>query len=119
MMLVDTSVWVDHFRHGNDRLVVELEAGHVWVHPFVMGELACGHLTRRKEILFMLSRLPQAAPTAYDEVLHFIETNALAGKGLGWVDVNLLASSALGGLSIWTLDRRLATVAKALNLELQ
>jgi predicted nucleic acid-binding protein len=113
MVLVDTSVWVDHFRHGNDRLVVALEAGYVWVHPFVIGELACGHLQRRQEILSMLSRLPQAVPATHNEVLHFIETHVLAGKGLGWVDVNLLASAALAGLSIWTLDRRLAIAAKA------
>lgn len=119
MVLVDTSVWVNHFRHGNERLAVALEAGNVWVHPFVIGELACGHLQHRQEILSTLSRLPQLAPAAHDEVLHFIETHALAGKGLGWVDVNLLASAALGGVSIWTLDRRLVIAATTLHLKPQ
>lgn len=115
-MLVDTSVWVDHFRRGNPALARRLNSAEVWCHPFVIGELACGNLSRRKEILGLLSSLPQAFLADHGETISFVEANALSGKGIGWVDAHLLASARLTGISIWTLDRRLGSVAAALGL---
>ena len=115
-MLVDTSVWVDHFRRGNAALAAGLNRSEVWCHPFVIGELACGNLTRRKEILSLLKALPSVLLAAHDEAVSFVENNRLAGKGIGWVDAHLLASARLTGIPIWTLDRRLSAVAASLGL---
>jgi hypothetical protein len=117
MILADTSVWVDHLREGAPALAVALEQAGVLMHPFVRGELACGNLKNRGEVLRLLGELP-AAPLATDaEVLDFIEQRALMGRGLGYIDVHLLASVALAGSArLWTRDKRLATVATALNL---
>jgi predicted nucleic acid-binding protein len=112
VILVDTSVWVDHLRSGDERLMAELERGVVFTHPFVVGELACGLMTNRGEFLSLLQRLP-AVPIATDEeALGFIERHGLMGRGVGYIDVHLLASAALsGGVRLWTRDRRLAAVA--------
>ena len=117
MILADTSVWVDHLRKGAPALAVALERAGVLMHPFVRGELACGNLKNRGEVLRLLGELP-AAPLATDaEVLNFTERRALMGRGLGYIDVHLLASVALAGSArLWTRDKRLATVATALNL---
>lgn len=115
-MLVDTSVWIDHFRRKNLRLSEQLEAMQVWSHPFVVGELACGNLARRHEVLTALDALPQAPLVDHDEVRDFIETHRLNGRGLGWIDMHLLASARLGKLPFWTNDRRLAAVARELAL---
>ena len=109
MILVDTSVWVDHFRRGNAGLVASLEVGEVTTHPFVIGELACGHLRARRQILSMLAGLPAANVLSHDEVLHFLHARKLEGLGLGWIDVHLLASAVLSGIALWTLDRRLVS----------
>lgn len=115
MILVDTSIWVDHFRSGDAGLVAALEAGDVVCHPFVVGELACGGLKNRAEILRLLQALPSAAVASHDEVLRFIDSRGLAGRGAGYVDVHLLASVALSpGVRIWTRDRRLAGIAREL-----
>lgn len=116
-MLVDTSVWVDHFRRGNARLAMALEAGEVWGHPFVQGELACGNVRNRQEILALLSALPQAPQATHAEALTLVETQRLMGMGLGWVDVHLLASALLAGVPLWTLDHQLAVAAARLGLE--
>jgi predicted nucleic acid-binding protein len=116
MILVDTSVWVDHFRGRHMLLTPRLMNGEVLAHPFVIGELACGHFKNRSEVLTLLKRLPQAAVAKDDEVLELIETHRLVGRGLGWVDVNLLASAALAGAPLWTSDRRLSLAAEALNV---
>jgi predicted nucleic acid-binding protein len=116
MVLVDTSVWVDHFRGDNAPLVNLLNQGLVAVHPFVIGELACGNLHNRKEILSLLKALPQAEKASDDEILFFIEKNSLRGKGLGLIDVHLLASAQLSDHLFWTKDRRLHDIAKKLNL---
>jgi len=117
MILVDTSVWVDHLRDGTPALAAALEQGRVLTHPFVLGELACGKLKNRGEVLQLLGELP-AAPMASDpEALDFIERRALMGRGIGYVDVHLLASVALAGTAqLWTRDKRLAAVAADLEL---
>ena len=117
MMLVDTSIWVDHLREGVPALASALEQAGVLMHPFVRGELACGNLKNRREVLRLLGELP-AAPLATDaEALAFIERRALMGRGLGYIDVHLLASVALaGGARLWTRDKRLAAVAADLKL---
>ena len=112
MILADTSVWLDHLRRGSEDLARLLEAGDVLVHPFVIGELACGNLRNRGEILGLLAGLPAAVTASDAEVLHFVEERRLSGKGIGWIDAHLLASAALtAGARLWTRDRRLATIA--------
>jgi predicted nucleic acid-binding protein len=115
-VLVDTSVWVDHFRQRNARLSEELKAGQVWIHPFVIGELACGSLSDRRQVLMLLSALPSAPMAEHDETMDFIETHDLHGKGLGWIDLHLLVSAHIVRLPFWTLDKRLAVAARALGL---
>jgi predicted nucleic acid-binding protein len=116
-ILVDTSIWVDHLRGRETRLARVLEDELVLMHPFVIGELACGNLRNRVELLSLWSRMP-SAPTASDaETLRFIEQHELMGIGLGYIDVHLLASTALAGdARLWTTDRRLAIVAARLRL---
>lgn len=116
MILVDTSVWIDHFRRASDRLGMLLEAGEVLGHPFVTGELACGSLRSRREILSLLEALPQALAADHHEVLRFVESRRLMGRGLGYVDVHLLASVMLHGALIWTADKRLAEQAERLRV---
>lgn len=117
MILVDTSVWVDHLRDGVGALVIALEQGTVLAHPFVLGELACGNLKNRSEVLRLLAELPRA-PVATDvEALNFIESRALMGRGIGYIDVHLLASVVLDGSArLWTRDKHLATVSGDLKL---
>ena len=117
MILADTSVWIDHLRAGEPALAAALEGGQVLIHPFVLGELACGNLRNRREVLDLLGRLP-VAPVATDtEALAFIERRGLMGRGIGYIDVHLLAAVALEGTArLWTRDRRLAAVADELSL---
>ena len=116
MILVDISVWIDHLRHGDAELTTALEAGQVDMHPFVVGELACGNLRARAEILGLLHALPPIAVATDNEVLFFIEEHALMGRGIGYVDAHLLASARLGGAMLWTRDKRLHTTAAELGL---
>ncbi|HUF92230.1 MAG TPA: type II toxin-antitoxin system VapC family toxin [Candidatus Limnocylindria bacterium] len=117
MILVDTSVWVDHLRSGNATLAHELEAGRVLAHPFVIGELACGNVQNRREVLDLLGRLPSVPMATHAEALGFLDRRALMGRGIGFIDVHLLASAALAAPTrLWTRDRRLAAVASALKL---
>jgi hypothetical protein len=116
VILVDTSVWVDHLRRGDATLAALLEEGEVSLHRFVIGELACGRLTRRREILAWLGALPAAPVAAHEEVLHFVERHRLGGRGIGWIDVHLLASAALARTAIWTRDQALRAAARALGL---
>lgn len=111
MVLVDTSVWIGHFRVGNVTLVRLLKETRVVLHPFVIGELACGHLARRREVLDLLGKLPRLTPVSDAEALAFVEGNHLAGTGIGWVDVHLLASARLACASLWTLDTALRGAA--------
>lgn len=117
MILVDTSVWIDHLRQGDPDLVRVLEADQVLVHPFVVGELACGNLKSRAEFLKLLRALPRAPVATEEEALGFIDGRALMGRGIGYLDVHLLASVALAGTAtLWTRDKRLAAVARKLGL---
>jgi predicted nucleic acid-binding protein len=116
VILVDTSVWIEHLRVGTDRLKSLLLDGQVLCHPLVIGELACGTLQRRNEILTMLKALPQSQSLEYEEVLNFLEAQHLYGRGLGWVDAHLLASCLLSGCSLWTLDKPLRRTATALAI---
>jgi predicted nucleic acid-binding protein len=116
MILADTSVWIDHFRLGSKRLYSVLERGEVMCHPFVVGELACGKLANRDEILLLLGLLPHAVVANDAEVLEFVDRHRLHGAGLGWVDAHLLASTKLTRCSLWTLDKALARIADKLKL---
>ena len=117
MILVDTSVWVDYLRAGAPALAAALEKGSVLMHPFVLGELACGNLKNRGEVLRLLGDLPEAALATDPEALNYIERRKLMGRGIGYVDVHLLASVALAGAArLWTRDKRLAAVAADLKL---
>jgi predicted nucleic acid-binding protein len=117
MILIDTSVWIDHLRTGDEKLSKLLDTGHVLAHPFVIGEIALGHLRRREIILSALLDLPQATAATDAEVLLFIEEHSLAGLGIGYVDAHLLASTRLtAGSALWTRDKRLAVVAEGMNL---
>ena len=117
MVLVDTSVWVFHFRKGNFKLGELLNNGQVLCHPFILGELACGNLKNRTVILSYLELLPISIVAEHEEVLSFIENNRLMGKGIGYADVHLLASAVLTGVSIWTIDKKLAQTAENLHLK--
>ena len=118
MILVDTSVWIDHLRSGDDAVVSLLNASRVLMHPFVLGELACGNLRNRDEVLGLLRDLPRMTVATDDEVLFFIERRALMGRGVGYVDTHLLAAAALDGSTrIWTRDKRLRMVAEELGLK--
>jgi predicted nucleic acid-binding protein len=116
MILVDTSVWIDHLRQRNDRLKTLLETGQVIVHPFIVGELALGNLRQRDVVISSLLDLPQAVSVANEEVLGFIARHALSGKGIGLVDAHLLASARLNSALLWTRDKRLKAVATQLGM---
>ena len=118
-MLVDTSVWVDHLRKNDPGLAALLRHAEVECHPFIIGELACGSLHRRSEVLSLLAKLPQVPLASHEEVLTFIDRHGLMGLGIGWIDAHLLASAALGGIDLWSRDRRLANVARKLHLYAQ
>ncbi len=117
MILVDTSVWVDHFRSKTNHLPALLENSRVLIHPLIIGELACGNLKNRDQILTLLRRLTFAPSVSHDETLYFIEKNKLMGKGVGYIDVQLLASTALEtGAKIWTNDKRMEGIAVKLGI---
>ena len=106
MILADTSVWVDHLRQGDADLARALEQGAIAIHPFVIGEIALGHLKNRRDVLDLLAALPPAPQAEHDEVLHAVEQHQLAGRGLGWIDVHLLAATLLAA------DARLCTLRR-------
>ena len=116
IVLVDTSVWVDLWRHGNAGLVHLLEQDRVVVHPFVLGEIALGAITPRADVLRNLQALDVPRTAGQEEVLALIERVPLWGRGIGWVDAHLLASALLDRLRLWTLDGRLARVAEDLGV---
>lgn len=116
MVLVDTSVWVAHLRDGNVGLETLLNNGQVVCHLFIVGELACGNLKNRAEILSLLQALPMASFLEHAEVIQFIGHYTLMGKGLGYIDMHLLASALLTGIPLWTLDRRLHEASSKLGI---
>lgn len=117
MILVDTSVWIQHFRRGENRLASLLDDGQVSCHPFVIGELALGSLTRRRAVLDLLMELPVTRTVTHVDALDFIERRGLSGRGIGWVDVHLLASALVEHMSLWTFDRRLGGAARDLGVD--
>ncbi|MDP1606009.1 MAG: type II toxin-antitoxin system VapC family toxin [Rhodocyclaceae bacterium] len=117
MILVDTSIWIDHLRQCDERLSKRLNQGRVFVHPFVTGELALGSLQNRDMILDALQNLPQAPVASEEEVLQFIQKNGLYGIGIGYIDAHLLATTRLvPGATLWTRDKRLLAAATSLGL---
>ncbi|MGA2527122.1 MAG: PIN domain-containing protein [Smithellaceae bacterium] len=116
MVLVDSSIWVAHLRDGNVGLENLLIEGNVACHPFIIGELACGNIENRKEIISLLQSLPMALQAEHDEVLQFIDNHRLMGSGLGYIDMHLLASANLTKISLWTFDKILHNVSLKLGL---
>jgi predicted nucleic acid-binding protein len=116
MVLVDTSVWVDHLRHDNHDLRRMLDSGSVLCHPFVIGELACGNLRNRRMILDLLDALPCALVAQHLEVLRLVEERRLFGQGLGWIDMHLIASALLQNFPLWTLDKALRLAGTKLGV---
>ncbi len=117
MVLVDTSIWIDHLRAGDSDLAELLTAQQVLTHPFVIGEIMLGNLQRRGVVLEALQFLPKAVTASDQEVLHLVEREALAGLGIGYIDAHLLASTRLTpGCRLWTRDKRLRTVGQRLHL---
>jgi predicted nucleic acid-binding protein len=116
MVLVDTSIWVAHFRQGEPVLAGLLRHGLVLSHPFVTGELACGNLRERFVILSDLATLPAATSASDAEVMRLIEDRKLWGRGLGWIDAHLLASALLSHCRLFTFDKALRTAASELDL---
>ena len=115
-VLVDTSVWVDHFKQRNERLAALLEEGQVVCHPHVVTEVACGTPPNRRTLIAMLADLESTPLATTDEILELIERRGLYGRGRGFVNMSLLASALLGDRTlIWTLDKRLESVAAGLN----
>jgi predicted nucleic acid-binding protein len=118
VILVDTSVWIDHLHKAVPLLMNALEKEDVATHPFVIGEIACGEIARRQEVLALLSTLPSSTQATDEEALRFIERHRLMGKGIGYIDAHLLASVMLtNGATLWTRDKRLAGIAARLRIE--
>ena len=116
VIVADTSVWVAHLRQKNQHLETLLNEAVVAVHPYIVGELACGRLKNRREILSLLHALPEASVIDQTELLHFIDKRGLAGSGIGFVDAHLLASTELMRGLLWTSDKPLQRVADRLDL---
>ena len=117
MVLVDTSVWIDHFRNNNEELIRLLLNGTVVMQEFILGELACGNIKNRTEIISLLQSIPNVPKITIDEYLFFINAKRLYGKGLGFVDIHLLASVKLSDITIWTLDKKLEEAAIRLKID--
>ncbi|MDA3874034.1 MAG: PIN domain-containing protein [Kiritimatiellae bacterium] len=116
MILVDTSIWIDHFRKISPPLVAQLDAEEVAIHPFVLGELACGNLKNRREIIALLHALPHVTKVRDDEILLFVEQKALMGRGIGLIDIHLLATCLLDRCTLWTRNRRLRALAGEIGI---
>jgi len=117
MILVDTSIWIDHLRAKNDDLSALLNEGRIYMHPFILGELSCGHLKNRSMTLSLLAALPMLKVARDEEILHLIESRKLMGKGIGYIDAHLLASLILTpGANLWSGDVRLQSVALDLKV---
>jgi len=119
VILVDTSIWVSHLNTGDVHLKALLEQGEVACHPFIIGELACGNIRNRTEVLSLLRALPMARMAEHDEVLNLINRHGLMGVGLGLIDVHLLASALLSNAPLWTADKPLMAASIQLNINYQ
>ena len=119
MVLVDTSVWIEYFRKGHTRLEDLLNNTDAAIHPFIIGELACGTIKNREEILNLLQTLDSSPEISLQEMLRFIEMNKLQGKGIGFIDVHLLASSLLSDFKLWTNDKKLHSIAQRMGIAYQ
>lgn len=117
MVLADTSVWISHLREGNIGLETLLDDSQIVCHPFIIGELACGNLKNRSEILSLLHVLPMTTHAEHEEVMRFIDDYRLMGKGLGYIDMHLLASAILSKSHLWTFDKRLQGVCAKLGAD--
>jgi len=116
MILADTSVWVEHLRRGDAQLSQALQDSQILMHPFVLGEIACGNLRSRSKVLNDLRLLPSAITADHDEVLAFLNLHRLFGSEITWIDIHLLASARLSACRLWTLDLRLSRAATRLHL---
>lgn len=116
LVLADTSVWIDHLRGDEPGLAALLNASQVACHPFVVGELACGNLRDRANFLHLLEQLPQVSAATHDEVLALVDAHHLAGNGLGWIDMHLLAAARINDTPLWTQDKRLRSAAAELSI---
>jgi len=116
LILVDTSIWIDHLRTAGGPLAAVLQTNRVCSHASVIGELACGSLANRSEVLGLLQALPRLSGANDEEALHFIDRHQLMGRGIGYIDVHLLAACALSGARLWSRDKRLVALAEALGL---
>lgn len=119
MVLVDTSVWIEHFRKVDPTLAGLLEGASVLTHPMVLGELACGQFKNRKMIFDYLQALPAAQVATHDEVMHFVQTRQVFGRGVGWIDMHLLASALVSDCFLLTRDQRLAETAASINVKVR
>jgi len=117
VVLVDTSVWIGHFRQNEPALAALLNDGAVFMHPAVLGELACGNLKNRKVVLDALSKLPAAVTASDKAALHLIGDQKLWGRGIGWIDMHLLASALLSECALWTLDKELSRAGVDVGLK--
>jgi predicted nucleic acid-binding protein len=116
MILVDTSIWIDHLRKVNNQLKELLYANQVLIHPFIIGELTLGSMKNKAEIMKLLSELPEATSAEHDEVLQLIEEKKLEGTGIGWIDAHLVASALISGAKLITIDKPLHKVTESLGI---
>lgn len=117
MILVDTSVWVDHLRSHDEQLFGLLMQGVVSIHPMIIGELACGHLQNRMQLMDLLQSLPASPEATHRETIFLLESHQLMGKGIGYIDLHLLAACLISdNAHLWTRDKRLAGIAESLGI---
>ncbi len=119
MVLVDSSVWIDHFRKGHPGLASLLDEASVLMHPFILGELACGNLKHRERVLDNLAELPAAPVATHEEAFDLLHHRKLWGRGIGWIDAHLIASALLSSSPLWTLDERLNQAASSAGAKVQ
>ena len=116
LVLADSSIWVTHFKEGQKHLTQLLEQGLIACHPYIIGELACGSLKKRREIIQLLEALPVVDVLDNTEIIEFIESRKLMSIGIGYVDIHLLGSSLLSNTPLWTFDKALVKAAKFLDI---
>jgi predicted nucleic acid-binding protein len=117
LVLVDTSVWINHLREGDKNLAILLQNELVACHPFIIGELACGNMKNRNEIINLLNALPSTPLLEHDEIMDFIEGRNIINQGIGYVDVHILGSAIISETPLWTLDKSLKKIAKQMAIE--